>query len=137
MLQMNKSIWVFSAPNEKINLGLLGFPISRLGLYFYQTLELQFPPQPFICKSFCTFFPFLFRVLPCRVSDVSPMQKPHPLNFSLKGSAFAFDSDRNIQDFVPSMVAYTVCAFFGFQVLFGIFKVKKLVQQERLIMGTA
>ncbi|KAE9466172.1 hypothetical protein C3L33_01919, partial [Rhododendron williamsianum] len=38
---------------------------------------------------------------------------------------------------VPSMVAYTVCAFFGFQVLFGIFKVKKLDQHERLITGTA
>ncbi|XP_058179494.1 protein ACTIVITY OF BC1 COMPLEX KINASE 8, chloroplastic isoform X1 [Rhododendron vialii] len=38
---------------------------------------------------------------------------------------------------VPSIVAYTLCAFFGFQVLFGIFKVKKLDQQERLITGTA
>ncbi|KAF7136361.1 hypothetical protein RHSIM_Rhsim08G0007800 [Rhododendron simsii] len=38
---------------------------------------------------------------------------------------------------VPSMVAYALCAFFGFQVLFGIFKVKKLDQQERLITGTA
>ncbi|PSS21529.1 UbiB domain protein [Actinidia chinensis var. chinensis] len=38
---------------------------------------------------------------------------------------------------VPSMVAYTFCAFFGFQVLFGLFKVKKLDQRERLITGTA
>lgn len=38
---------------------------------------------------------------------------------------------------VPSIIAYTVCAFFGFQVLFGILKVKKLDQQERLITGTA
>eukprot|EP00257_Ricinus_communis_P028226 XP_025015640.1 protein ACTIVITY OF BC1 COMPLEX KINASE 8, chloroplastic [Ricinus communis] len=38
---------------------------------------------------------------------------------------------------VPAIVAYAVCAFFSFQVLFGIVKVKKLDQQERLITGTA
>ncbi|GMP26267.1 hypothetical protein CsSME_00002782 [Camellia sinensis var. sinensis] len=38
---------------------------------------------------------------------------------------------------VPSMIAYMVCAVFGFQVLFGILKVKKLDQRERLITGTA
>ncbi|XP_052190132.1 protein ACTIVITY OF BC1 COMPLEX KINASE 8, chloroplastic isoform X1 [Diospyros lotus] len=38
---------------------------------------------------------------------------------------------------VPSMVAYAFCAVFGFQVLFGILKVKKLDQRERLITGTA
>ncbi|KAL6993097.1 Protein ACTIVITY OF BC1 COMPLEX KINASE 8, chloroplastic [Sarracenia purpurea var. burkii] len=38
---------------------------------------------------------------------------------------------------VPSVVAYMFCAIFGFQVLFGILKVKKLDQQERLITGTA
>ncbi|PSS36723.1 Protein kinase-like domain protein [Actinidia chinensis var. chinensis] len=38
---------------------------------------------------------------------------------------------------VPSMVAYTFCAFFGFQVLFGLLKVKKLDQRERLLTGTA
>lgn len=38
---------------------------------------------------------------------------------------------------VPSLAAYLVCAFFGFQVLFGLLKVKKLDQQERLITGTA
>ncbi|XP_077213077.1 ABC2 homolog 13 [Tasmannia lanceolata] len=38
---------------------------------------------------------------------------------------------------VPAMAAYTMCAFFTAQVLFGILKVKKLDQQERLITGTA
>ncbi|GAV88158.1 ABC1 domain-containing protein [Cephalotus follicularis] len=38
---------------------------------------------------------------------------------------------------VPAMVAYVVCAVFGFQVLFGIINVKKLDLQERLITGTA
>ncbi|XP_068643259.1 protein ACTIVITY OF BC1 COMPLEX KINASE 8, chloroplastic-like [Aristolochia californica] len=37
----------------------------------------------------------------------------------------------------PAMAAYTLCAFFGAKVLFGILKVKKLDQQERLITGTA
>ncbi|XP_008809510.2 protein ACTIVITY OF BC1 COMPLEX KINASE 8, chloroplastic [Phoenix dactylifera] len=38
---------------------------------------------------------------------------------------------------VPAMTAYILCAFFGMQVLFGILKVKRLDQQERLITGTA
>ncbi|XP_004502860.1 protein ACTIVITY OF BC1 COMPLEX KINASE 8, chloroplastic [Cicer arietinum] len=38
---------------------------------------------------------------------------------------------------VPAIAAYVFCAFFGFQVLFGIVKVKKLDEQERLITGTA
>ncbi|CAD5167108.1 unnamed protein product [Musa acuminata subsp. malaccensis] len=38
---------------------------------------------------------------------------------------------------VPAMAAYLLCAFFGAQVLFGILKIKKLDQQERLITGTA
>ncbi|XP_074575108.1 protein ACTIVITY OF BC1 COMPLEX KINASE 8, chloroplastic-like [Curcuma longa] len=38
---------------------------------------------------------------------------------------------------VPAMIAYMLFAFFGLQVLLGIFKVKKLDQQERLITGTA
>ncbi|RWR84048.1 UbiB domain-containing protein [Cinnamomum micranthum f. kanehirae] len=38
---------------------------------------------------------------------------------------------------VPAMAAYTLCAFFSIQILFGILKVKKLDQQERLITGTA
>uniref|UniRef100_F6H4A0 ABC1 atypical kinase-like domain-containing protein n=1 Tax=Vitis vinifera TaxID=29760 RepID=F6H4A0_VITVI len=38
---------------------------------------------------------------------------------------------------VPAIAAYVFCAFFGFQVLFGIIKVKKLDQRERLITGTA
>ncbi|KAJ7956894.1 Protein kinase [Quillaja saponaria] len=38
---------------------------------------------------------------------------------------------------VPAIVAYVSCAFFGFQVLFGIVKVKKLDERERLITGTA
>ncbi|KAJ7945340.1 Protein kinase [Quillaja saponaria] len=37
---------------------------------------------------------------------------------------------------VPAVVAYVFCTFFGFQVLFGIIKVKKLDEQERLITGT-
>lgn len=38
---------------------------------------------------------------------------------------------------VPAITAYVACAYFGTQVLFGILKVKKLDQQEKLIMGTA
>ncbi|KAE8706934.1 ABC2 isoform 2 [Hibiscus syriacus] len=38
---------------------------------------------------------------------------------------------------VPAVAAYTICAFFSFQVLIGIIKVKKLDQREKLITGTA
>ncbi|XP_010261131.1 PREDICTED: uncharacterized protein LOC104600034 [Nelumbo nucifera] len=38
---------------------------------------------------------------------------------------------------VPAMVGYVLCAFFGIQIFFGILKVKKLDQQEKLITGTA
>ncbi|KAL9393627.1 hypothetical protein Peur_012912 [Populus x canadensis] len=38
---------------------------------------------------------------------------------------------------VPATAASILCAFFSFQVLFGIIKVKRLDQQERLITGTA
>uniref|UniRef100_A0A2P2MB51 Uncharacterized protein n=1 Tax=Rhizophora mucronata TaxID=61149 RepID=A0A2P2MB51_RHIMU len=38
---------------------------------------------------------------------------------------------------VPAIAAFVICAFFSFQVLIGIVKVKKLDQQERLITGTA
>ncbi|GAU39235.1 hypothetical protein TSUD_396820 [Trifolium subterraneum] len=38
---------------------------------------------------------------------------------------------------VPAIAAYAFCAFFGFQVLLGIVKVKKLDEMERLITGTA
>lgn len=38
---------------------------------------------------------------------------------------------------IPSIIASTACAFFGFQVLFGLLKVKKLDERERLITGTA
>ncbi|XVE83223.1 hypothetical protein DITRI_Ditri16bG0070400 [Diplodiscus trichospermus] len=38
---------------------------------------------------------------------------------------------------VPAVAAYVICAFFSFQVLLGIIKVKKLDQRERLITGTA
>ncbi|XWS29470.1 hypothetical protein CRYUN_Cryun24cG0032000 [Craigia yunnanensis] len=38
---------------------------------------------------------------------------------------------------VPAVAAYVSCAFFSFQVLIGIIKVKKLDQRERLITGTA
>ncbi|XP_057416376.1 protein ACTIVITY OF BC1 COMPLEX KINASE 8, chloroplastic-like isoform X2 [Lotus japonicus] len=38
---------------------------------------------------------------------------------------------------VPAIAAYVFCAFFGFQVLLGIVKVKKLDERERLITGTA
>ncbi|XP_027329905.1 protein ACTIVITY OF BC1 COMPLEX KINASE 8, chloroplastic [Abrus precatorius] len=38
---------------------------------------------------------------------------------------------------MPAIVAYIFCAFFGFQVLLGIIKVKKLDERERLITGTA
>ncbi|KAM0056066.1 putative ABC-type Cd(2+) transporter [Helianthus debilis subsp. tardiflorus] len=37
----------------------------------------------------------------------------------------------------PAMISYLFCAFFGFQVLFGLLKVKKLDQREKLITGTA
>ncbi|KAK9062269.1 hypothetical protein SSX86_019455 [Deinandra increscens subsp. villosa] len=37
----------------------------------------------------------------------------------------------------PAMISYFFCAFFGFQVLFGLLKVKKLDEQEKLITGTA
>nr|KYP67577.1 Uncharacterized protein sll1770 family [Cajanus cajan] len=38
---------------------------------------------------------------------------------------------------VPATIAYVFCAIFGFQVLFGIVKIKKLDERERLITGTA
>ncbi|KAJ6398022.1 hypothetical protein OIU77_018936 [Salix suchowensis] len=38
---------------------------------------------------------------------------------------------------VPATAAFILCAFFSFQILFGIIKVKRLDQQERLITGTA
>ncbi|KAL2638811.1 hypothetical protein AAZV13_06G133200 [Glycine max] len=38
---------------------------------------------------------------------------------------------------VPAIAAYIFCALFGFQVLLGIVKVKKLDERERLITGTA
>lgn len=38
---------------------------------------------------------------------------------------------------VPAIVAYALCAFFSFQVLIGIMKVKKLDEREKLITGTA
>lgn len=38
---------------------------------------------------------------------------------------------------VPAMIAYGLCAFFCFQVLFGILKVRSFDQRERLITGTA
>ncbi|XP_023543831.1 protein ACTIVITY OF BC1 COMPLEX KINASE 8, chloroplastic-like isoform X1 [Cucurbita pepo subsp. pepo] len=37
----------------------------------------------------------------------------------------------------PATIAYIFCAFFGFQVLFGLIKVKRLDERERLITGTA
>ncbi|KAG6645974.1 hypothetical protein CIPAW_08G160600 [Carya illinoinensis] len=37
---------------------------------------------------------------------------------------------------VPATIAYVFCAFFGFQVLFGIIKVKKLDERERLVTRT-
>ncbi|EES05306.1 hypothetical protein BDA96_04G201600 [Sorghum bicolor] len=37
----------------------------------------------------------------------------------------------------PATIAYSLCAFFGLQVLIGLVKVKKLDRQERLITGTA
>ncbi|KAF8653053.1 hypothetical protein HU200_062492 [Digitaria exilis] len=37
----------------------------------------------------------------------------------------------------PATIAYSLCAFFGLQVLVGLLKVKKLDRQERLITGTA
>ncbi|AET04576.1 putative cadmium-transporting ATPase [Medicago truncatula] len=38
---------------------------------------------------------------------------------------------------VPATIAYFFCAIFGFQVLLGIVKIKKLDERERLITGTA
>ncbi|XP_061344404.1 protein ACTIVITY OF BC1 COMPLEX KINASE 8, chloroplastic [Gastrolobium bilobum] len=38
---------------------------------------------------------------------------------------------------VPAVIAYVFCAIFGFQVLLGIVKIKKLDERERLITGTA
>ncbi|KAJ6737125.1 CHAPERONE-ACTIVITY OF BC1 COMPLEX CABC1 -RELATED [Salix viminalis] len=38
---------------------------------------------------------------------------------------------------VPATAAFILCAFFSFQILLGIIKVKRLDQQERLITGTA
>ncbi|GAU19732.1 hypothetical protein TSUD_78580 [Trifolium subterraneum] len=38
---------------------------------------------------------------------------------------------------VPATIAYFFCSIFGFQVLFGIVKIKKLDERERLITGTA
>ncbi|KAB2597295.1 aarF domain-containing protein kinase [Pyrus ussuriensis x Pyrus communis] len=38
---------------------------------------------------------------------------------------------------VPAIAAYVFCAFFSFQVLIGLVKVKKFDEQERLITGTA
>ncbi|KAJ9541042.1 hypothetical protein OSB04_027548 [Centaurea solstitialis] len=37
----------------------------------------------------------------------------------------------------PATISYVFCAFFGIQVLFGLLKVKKLDQREKLITGTA
>ncbi|TVU29563.1 hypothetical protein EJB05_21135 [Eragrostis curvula] len=37
----------------------------------------------------------------------------------------------------PATIAYSLCAFFGLQVLVGLLKVKKLDRQEKLITGTA
>ncbi|PWA84794.1 hypothetical protein CTI12_AA156230 [Artemisia annua] len=37
----------------------------------------------------------------------------------------------------PAMISYFFCVIFGFQVLFGLLKVKKLDQKEKLITGTA
>ncbi|KAG2659306.1 protein ACTIVITY OF BC1 COMPLEX KINASE 8, chloroplastic-like [Panicum virgatum] len=37
----------------------------------------------------------------------------------------------------PATIAYSLCAFFGLQVLVSLIKVKKLDRQERLITGTA
>ncbi|KAG4211944.1 hypothetical protein ERO13_A02G133800v2 [Gossypium hirsutum] len=38
---------------------------------------------------------------------------------------------------VPAVAAYVICAFFSFQVLIGVIKVKRFDQRERLITGTA
>ncbi|WVZ22033.1 hypothetical protein V8G54_000577 [Vigna mungo] len=38
---------------------------------------------------------------------------------------------------VPATIAYVFCAIFGFQVLFGVVKIKKLDERERLVTGTA
>ena len=38
---------------------------------------------------------------------------------------------------VPATIAYVFCVIFGFQVLFGIVKIKKLDERERLVTGTA
>lgn len=37
----------------------------------------------------------------------------------------------------PAIIGYVFCVFFGLQVLFGIIKIKRLDQQEKLITGTA
>uniref|UniRef100_A0A7N0U1L3 Uncharacterized protein n=1 Tax=Kalanchoe fedtschenkoi TaxID=63787 RepID=A0A7N0U1L3_KALFE len=37
----------------------------------------------------------------------------------------------------PATITFVLCAFFGFQILLGIAKVRKLDRQERLITGTA
>ena len=38
---------------------------------------------------------------------------------------------------MPAIIAYAVSALFGLQALFGVLKVKKLDEMERLITGTA
>ncbi|KAL2343003.1 hypothetical protein Fmac_004288 [Flemingia macrophylla] len=38
-----------------------------------------------------------------------------------------------IQKLAPATIAYVFCAIFGFQVLFGIVKINKLDERERLI----
>ncbi|KAI4325891.1 hypothetical protein MLD38_031255 [Melastoma candidum] len=60
------------------------------------------------------------------------------------GSAVAAGSLMNLATMLylnsirmPSTFASVACAFFAFQALFGIIKVKKLDQRERLITGTA
>ncbi|KAK3158271.1 hypothetical protein QOZ80_2AG0134990 [Eleusine coracana subsp. coracana] len=48
------------------------------------------------------------------------------------GTILYFNSIRT-----PATIAYSLCAFFGLQVLVGLIKVKKLDRQEKLITGTA
>ncbi|MBA0761081.1 hypothetical protein Gotri_023777, partial [Gossypium trilobum] len=36
---------------------------------------------------------------------------------------------------VPAVAAYVICAFFSFQVLIGIIKVKRFDQRERIVTG--
>ncbi|KAG7026810.1 hypothetical protein SDJN02_10817, partial [Cucurbita argyrosperma subsp. argyrosperma] len=38
---------------------------------------------------------------------------------------------------MPATIAYICCAFFGFQVLIGLIKVKRIDEREKLITGTA